>query len=131
MLCAIVCLRLRARRLYDSPLANGAQFNRWESSWSINCAGIVRLGDKVMSSELELKPYAVPIRIAQTLLGNKARSEIYGAINRGELEARKDGKKTLITMASIERRQTSLPPADFKRYPHIRRRGRKARKAAS
>jgi hypothetical protein len=60
-------------------------------------------------TEPYLKPYAVPIKTAQKLLGDKARSEIYPLIAKGELEAIKDGAKTLIVLASIERRQASLP----------------------
>jgi len=78
-----------------------------------------------------LRPVAVPIRVAQALLGGKARSEVYKEINRGVLTAVKDGRKTLVLTTSIERRQAALPPADFKRYPHIRKRGRKARKGAA
>ncbi len=77
--------------------------------------------------QLELKPYAVPLPIAQKLLGGKGKGRIYEAIGRGELEAIKDGKRTLIILASIERRQKSLPPADFKKYPPLQKRGRKSR----
>ncbi len=59
----------------------------------------------------ELKPRAVPIRDARKLLGNKARSEVYREVGRGNLDAVKDGNKTLITLASIERYMASLPPA--------------------
>jgi hypothetical protein len=61
-----------------------------------------------------LKPFAVTIKVAQKLLADKARSEVYDAINRGELDAIKDGSRTLITVESIERRQRSLPPAKFR-----------------
>jgi hypothetical protein len=61
-----------------------------------------------------LKPYAVPIKKAQELLGGKARSEVYKAVGDGELDAVKDGAKTLITVASIERRQANLPAAVIK-----------------
>lgn len=71
-----------------------------------------------------LKPYAVPIRTAQKLLGEKARSEVYEAIGRGELDAIKDGAKTLIVLASIERRQATLSRANIKVLPPlIRKRG--------
>jgi len=82
-------------------------------------------------SEPESKPYAVSIKTAQMLLGGKARSEVYSEINRGVLAAVKDGKKTLIVTASIETRQAALPAADFKIFPPIRKRGRKARKGGA
>jgi hypothetical protein len=46
-------------------------------------------------------PFAVPIADAQKILGRKARSQIYEAIGRGELEAVKDGNKTLVIVSSI------------------------------
>jgi hypothetical protein len=48
------------------------------------------------------------------LLGDKARSEVYKQIGLGNLEAFKDGNKTLISIASIERYVTALPPAKIK-----------------
>jgi hypothetical protein len=36
---------------------------------------------------------------------------LYQLIHRGELDARSDGRRTKITMASIRRRLASLPPA--------------------
>jgi hypothetical protein len=64
-----------------------------------------------------LKPIAVPVPEAQRLCGDKCRSSLYDAIARGELEAVKDGAKTLITLESIERRQANLPPAKIKPLP--------------
>jgi hypothetical protein len=58
-----------------------------------------------------LKPYAVTITDAKPLLANKCRSEIYEALARGELDAIKDGQKTLIVVASIERYMRSRPAA--------------------
>jgi hypothetical protein len=58
---------------------------------------------------LALKPTAVPIRMAIPLLGGKARSEVYVLINKGRLDAVKDGAKTLITVASIDAYMSSLP----------------------
>jgi hypothetical protein len=83
-----------------------------------------------------LKPYAVPIKTAQELLGRKARSDIYEAIGRGELDVIKDGAKTLIVLASIERRQANLPrglakpPAKATRAQR-KRRGPKSGKTAA
>jgi hypothetical protein len=79
-----------------------------------------------ITDQPELKPFAVQIPVARKLLGGKCKTGIYEAIARGELDAVKDGKRTLITTASIERRQKSLPPADFKIYalPPSKKRGR-------
>ena len=64
---------------------------------------------------LTLQPFAVKIAVAQTLLADKARSEIYEAVGRGLLTAIKDGARTLITVESIQRYMASLPPAKFDR----------------
>jgi hypothetical protein len=61
-----------------------------------------------------LEPYAVPIREAQRLLGDKAHSEIYVLVGRGQLTAVKDGVKTLIVLDSIKKYSASLPPAKIK-----------------
>jgi hypothetical protein len=66
-----------------------------------------------------LRPYAVTLKIARVLLGNKAISEIYEDGGRAEddpkkLDLIKDGSKTLVTMASIDRRYALLPPAKIK-----------------
>jgi hypothetical protein len=71
----------------------------------------------------ELKPRAVPIRVAQRLLGNKARSELYKQVGLGNLDALKDGNKTLITTASIERYMAALPPAKIKAQRQKARQG--------
>jgi len=78
-------------------------------------------------SDSDLKPIAVSIPVARKLLGDKARGPLYDAIGEGRLEALKDGGKTLITMASIERYMTTLPPAKIK-PPAPRVRDRKARR---
>ena len=65
-------------------------------------------------SDAGLKPSAVIIPKAQVLLGDKSRSELYEEIGLGNLEAVKDGKKTLITVESIERYMRNLPPAVIK-----------------
>jgi len=54
------------------------------------------------------KPYAVSVREAGRLQG-LGRSSVYEQIERGELEAFKDGTRTLVTVESIERRQANLP----------------------
>jgi hypothetical protein len=60
-----------------------------------------------------IEPFAVPVKEARRLLGNKSNASLYMAIARGELEAIKDGKKTLITTRSIRRRQENLPRAQI------------------
>jgi excisionase family DNA binding protein len=52
----------------------------------------------------------VSIKTASQLTGI-SRSKIYDAIGRGELDAVKDGERTLITVESLERRQAALPRA--------------------
>jgi hypothetical protein len=58
----------------------------------------------------ELEPITVTIPQCMRITG-KSRSAVYEAIGRGELEAVKDGKLTLITFKSVKRRQAGLPPA--------------------
>jgi hypothetical protein len=67
------------------------------------------------------EPFAVELKVARSLLGGAAYSRIYAMLARGELDAIKDGKRTLITTESIRRRQQSLPKAKF-RPPAPRRR---------
>ena len=78
-----------------------------------------------MQPEPKLEPFAVSVRETQRLLGDKSHSGVYELIGRGELDAIKDGAKTLITLASIQRRQASLPPAKIKPPAPRRRRGHK------
>jgi hypothetical protein len=73
--------------------------------------------DAPMHPELEtddaglLQPIAVPIRVAQKLLGDKAHSSIYECLGRGQLRALKDGVKTLILVSSIKKYLANLPAA--------------------
>src|ERR1700683_3914199 len=69
----------------------------------------------VASLGAQLKPIAVKIETARVLLAGKARSQIYELIARGELEALRDGTRTLITTSSIDRYMAALPPARFGR----------------
>jgi hypothetical protein len=62
-----------------------------------------------------LRPSVVTISVARKLLGDKSRSEIYEAIARNDLEALKDGNKTIITVASIEKYIARLPRAKIGR----------------
>jgi hypothetical protein len=69
------------------------------------------------NTDVKLKPFAVPLRTeGRRLLGNKAVSEIYEEAARGLLELVKDGRKTLITMRSIDRYTTNWRPAKIKTY---------------
>jgi hypothetical protein len=60
------------------------------------------------------KPFAVTIRAASVLLGNKCRTSMYAAAGRGQLDFVKDGSKTLVTIESIERYQRSWKRAAIK-----------------
>jgi excisionase family DNA binding protein len=74
-----------------------------------------------------IKPITVSVQECARIIGI-SRSMIYEAIGDGELDAIKDGGRTLITMASIERRQAALPRAKIKPY---RRRPTRARSEAT
>jgi hypothetical protein len=65
----------------------------------------------------QIRPLLVTIDDACILLGRRpktGRSSINQKIARGELDAVKDGDRTLVTMESVERLAASLPPAQFK-----------------
>ena len=65
-----------------------------------------------------IKPFAVKLRPdGRRLLGDKCYSEIYEEIAKGRLELIKDGRRSLLTMRSIEAYMASLPPAEVKKYP--------------
>jgi hypothetical protein len=66
-------------------------------------------------------PFAVEISAARQLLGNKSRSELYAAVGRGQLDALKDGTKTLITTASIVSYCSRMQPAKIKVAPPRKR----------
>jgi hypothetical protein len=70
------------------------------------------------------EPFAVSVKDARPLLGNRSLSSIYEMLARNELDAVKDGKRTLITLASIRRRQEALPKATFRPTSRRRSRGR-------
>ena len=55
---------------------------------------------------------AVPRLQAQSVL-HMGHNKLYGLLRRGELEAVKDGTRTLITVDSIRRYQASRPRATF------------------
>jgi hypothetical protein len=62
-------------------------------------------------SQGALKPEVVSIKTALELLGGKSRSQFYVEAARGEYELFKDGEKTLVSVASINRRISQLPRA--------------------
>jgi hypothetical protein len=68
-----------------------------------------------------LPPLAVSISDARKALGNKSRSEVYAAVGRGELDALKDGAKTVITTASIVNYYSRMRPAKIKAAPPRKR----------
>jgi hypothetical protein len=84
-----------------------------------------------------MRPFAVTIPDAQQILGRKARSQIYQAIGRGELEAVKDGAKTLVVVASIVRYCGQMRPAQIKarltkkRWPSFKAEVKRPRKTRS
>jgi hypothetical protein len=56
--------------------------------------GTQAIPDNTDDTLLAALTYAVPIKVARSALGDKARSEIYEAAGRGELVLVKDGHKT-------------------------------------
>jgi hypothetical protein len=59
-------------------------------------------------------PFALPIPTTQKILGDKSRTMIYEAVGRRELNAVKDGARTLITVESIKRYCAAMAPAEIK-----------------
>jgi hypothetical protein len=80
--------------------------------------------------EQSLKPYAVSPKEAARI-ENCGLTLIYDRLNAGEYDAVKDGKRTKILLASIEKRRASLPSYRTNKSPPPpppRKRGRQARK---
>jgi hypothetical protein len=81
------------------------------------------------ASTAPLEPFAVSIPEAARLLGygrkpGGGRSSVNEDLARGDLEAVKDGARTLVTMESIRRKHASRPRATFQPLPlrkHLRR----------
>jgi hypothetical protein len=63
-----------------------------------------------------MRPYAVKIAVARTLLGGKSRSRIYELASQGRLDLVKDDRFTLVTTASIEAYNAALPTLTIKPY---------------
>lgn len=82
-------------------------------------------------------PFAVNIPTARKVLGGKARSAIYDEIGLGNLDAVKDGAKTLITVESIIRYCSRMrpakigPPKPKKQHPKKIAQASRSRKAAA
>lgn len=66
-------------------------------------------GDALLASLIQ----AVPMKTAQAVLG-MGRSKLYEELGKGNLDAVKDGPRTLITTESIRRYQSNRPAAVFK-----------------
>lgn len=65
---------------------------------------------------------AVRLKIAQAVL-SIGRSKLYEELGKGNLDAAKDGPRTLITTESILRYQANRPAAVFKKPPQPRLEG--------
>jgi hypothetical protein len=77
--------------------------------------------DQLAVSGAPLRPHAVSLKETSRLLGDKAPSVIYALLAEGKLTALKDGRKTLVTIASIDAYMLNLPDwreaAEHKRVP--------------
>ena len=75
---------------------------------------------------------AVPLSVGQKMLGDKARSQMYGAQAEGLLEFVKDGNKTLVTTRSLlsyqQARFKPFAKAKLSAPPGPKARRRKAKK---
>jgi hypothetical protein len=77
----------------------------------------------------QLKPFAVSVAEAARIT-DSGESTIWEKLAKGELDAVKDGVRTKVTMASLERHVASWPKAEFqplkprRRATHIVRRPR-------
>jgi hypothetical protein len=60
-------------------------------------------------------PAVVPLKVALRLLGNKSRSVFYVEAAQGKFDVFKDGVKTLVSVASINRYIAKLPRAQIGR----------------
>jgi len=69
-------------------------------------------GDEFMVTS-GLEPLTVTISQTEDLTG-ESRSQIYNRIGRGEYEAVKAGRRTLVVYESIKRRIAALPRAKIK-----------------
>lgn len=63
------------------------------------------------------EPLLVTVDEARRLCGGESRSSFYRALQSGELEGFKRGRRTLISLSSIRRRLSSLPKASMAGTP--------------
>jgi hypothetical protein len=81
-----------------------------------------------------IEPITVTIQEAQRITG-ESRAQVYNHIGRGDYQAVKDGRKTLIIYASVKQHLTRLPPARIKPpkppKPHPAREARRGPKPAA
>jgi hypothetical protein len=61
----------------------------------------------------------VTINKTRELLADKGHTQVYDDIKAGLLDARKDGTKTVVTVASIAARIASMPPAELIEPAHL------------
>jgi hypothetical protein len=74
------------------------------------------------NSPAGLRPFAVSVSKAAKLL-DSGESTVWAKLARGDLEAIKDGARTKVTLASIERHVSTWPRAKFlKPRPRVARR---------
>ena len=87
--------------------------------------------EQVFASVQPIKPFGVSPKQA-AIIENCGVTLIYDRLNRGEYDGYKDGHRTKITLASIERRRANLKPYRSNKssmpppppYEHRRRRRR-------
>ena len=72
-----------------------------------------------MIDDSKFKPFAVSVSAAARIIGS-GKSTIWEKLAKGELDAVKDGRRTKVILASIERHVASWPRAKFQ--PHKPRR---------
>lgn len=58
-------------------------------------------------------PELITLDEARRMGGGESKSSIYRALKNGELQARKRGRRTLLTLDSVRRRLRNLPQATF------------------
>jgi hypothetical protein len=73
----------------------------------------IDLGAPISDALLASLVKAVPKKMAQVIL-NMGHTKLYEELGKGNLDAVKDGSRTLITTESILRYQGNRPPATFK-----------------
>jgi hypothetical protein len=77
--------------------------------------------DDVSSDDQHItEPLVVSLRQASRILGDKAITYVYQLGNEGRLDLRKDGRKTVVTMASLRSYCETLPVAQLKVRPNRR-----------